>query len=127
MCDFMLTCTLPDELEHTFEQVARSLYKYNSTQHALIDAVALWLEQHREQAVLAEEAVNNAAFENLRLELNKHYQGKWIMIAHGEFQGSADFPDQLNQLAPDALHRIVVQIGYERPQEVELGWQMTFA
>jgi hypothetical protein len=54
------------------------------------------------------------------------YFGKWVVIAHGKLQGVADTPEALNHLAPTAQHRIVIQVGQTRPQEVELGWQMTF-
>lgn len=123
----MLICELSDELQQEFEQVAGALYDQNSTQHALMEAIESWLAQHRQQAVLAEERMNNAAFEKLRPDLEESLAGKWIMIAHGKLQGSANSPDELDHLAPDALHRIVVFIGQPRPQEVEFGWQMTFA
>jgi hypothetical protein len=71
--------------------------------------------------------INNRVFENLRVELEQNYPDKWVVIAEGKLQGVADTPEELNHLAPTAQHRIVVQVGQTRPQEVELGWQMTFA
>jgi len=31
---------------------------------------------------------------------------------------------EINQLAPNAQHRIVMQVGERRPKEISLGWQI---
>ena len=66
-------------------------------------------------------------FEEMRNELEQTYASQWILIADGQFLGAAERPEELNHLAPQAKHRLIMQMGEERPQDVELGWQMTFA
>lgn len=74
----------------------------------------------------AEIILNNQAFTLLQAELQQKYADQWIVIAHGKFLGAAQTPEALNYLAPNAHHRIVVQMGQARLREVELGWQMSF-
>jgi len=123
----MFTAELPQRLQEEFERAARLLHDSDSIRQALIEAIELWLAQQRQKLIQKEAKANNQAFENLRAELEQNYPGKWIVIAHGKLQGVADTPEELNHLAPTAQHRIVMQVGQSRPQEVELGWQMTFA
>lgn len=123
----MLTAKLPQRLQEEFERTAHLLHDRDSIRQALIEAIELWLAQQRQKLMQAEAKVNNQAFEHLRMELEQNYPGKWIVIAHGKLQGVADTPEELNYLAPTAHHRITMQLGQTRPQEVELGWQMTFA
>ncbi len=123
----MLTAELPQQLQEEFERTARLLHDHDSIKQALTEAIELWLAQQRHRLIQAEAKANNQAFETLRAELEQNYSGKWIVIAHGKLQGTADTPEELNLLAPTAHHRIVMQVGDTRPQEVELGWQMTFA
>ena len=122
----MLAAELPQELQEEFERTARLLHDQDSIRQALIEAIELWLTQQHQKLTQAEATINNHAFENLRVELEQNYQGKWIVIAQGKLQGVADSPEKLNDLAPTAHHRIVMQVGQTRPQEVELGWQTTF-
>ena len=123
----MLTAQLPQQLQEEFERTARLLHDQDSIRQALIEAIELWLAQQRQKLIQKEAKANNQAFENLRAELEQNYPGKWIVIAHGKLQGVGDTPEELNHLTPTAHHRIVMQVGQIRPQEVELGWQMTFA
>jgi hypothetical protein len=120
----MLTAELPQQLQEEFERTARLLHDQDSIRQALIEAIELWLVRQRQKLVQVEAELNNQAFENLRAELEQNYPGKWIVIAQGRLQGVADSPEELNHLAPTAQHRIVVQVGQTRPQEVELGWQI---
>jgi len=122
----MLTAELPQQLQEEFERTARLMHDHDSIRQALIEAIELWLTQQQQKLIQAEAVVNNQAFENLRDELEQSYPGKWIVIAQGKLQGVADMPEELNHLAPTAQHRIVVQVGQTRSQEVELGWQTTF-
>jgi len=123
----MFTYNLPQPLQQEFERVAQSLYDHDSTQQALIEAIELWLIQQRRQRLQSEARLNNQFFETVKNELEHNYAGQWVMIAEGKVQGVADHPEKLNDLAPTALHRIIVPLGQARPKEVELGWQMTFA
>lgn len=117
---------LPQQLREEFERTAHSLHRGDGIREALIEAIELWLAQQQQKLIQAEATANNQAFENIRTDLEEKYCGKWVVIAHGKLQGVADSPEELNHLAPNARHRIVVQVGQTRPQEVELGWQMTF-
>lgn len=123
----MFTAELPQRLQEKFERTARLLHDSDSIRQALVEAIELWLAQQRQKLIQKEAVTNNQAYENLRVELEQNYSGKWIVIAFGKLQGAADTPEELNDLAPTAQHRIVMQVGQTRPQEVELGWQMTFA
>ena len=123
----MFKAELPQQLQEEFEYTARLLHDRDSIRHALIEAIELWLTQQRQNLTQKEAMVNNQAFEKLRSELEQNYPGKWIVIAFGKLQGVADTPEELNYVAPNAQHRIVMQVGRTRPQGVELGWQMTFA
>jgi hypothetical protein len=122
----MLTTELPTILQEKFERTARLLYENDSTQQALIEAIELWLEQHRCKLIEDEAEVNNRAYENLRAQLEQEHKGKWIVIAHGKLQGVGNSLKEVDHLAPTSLDRIVMQIGENRPREVELGWQMNF-
>ncbi len=117
---------LPKALQQEFEYTANLLYDQDSVKQALVEAVELWLAQQRQKLIQAEAKVNNQAFEAMKAELEQNYHGQWIVIAHGKLQGVADVPEDLNDLAPNARHRIVTQVGQTHRREVELGWQMTF-
>ena len=123
----MLTLELPQALQEEFEKTARLLHDQDSVRQALVEAIELWLAQQHQKLAQTEATANNETYDKLRPELEQQYPGKWIMIAHEVLQGVANTPDELSHLAPDAHHRIVVQVGQNRPQEVELGWQTTFA
>ena len=123
----MLVTQLPQQLQEEFEYTAHLLHKQDSVRQALIEAIELWLSQQHLKLTQTEATVNNRVFDNLRDELEQTYPGKWIVIANGEFQGAANSVEELNHFAPSARHRIVHQVGQIRPQQVELGWQATFA
>ena len=122
----MLTAELPPQLQEEFERTAHLLHDQDGIRQALIEAIELWLAQQRQHLIQKETDLNNQIFETLRIELEQTYPGKWIVIAHGKLQGVADSPEALNHFAPTAQHRIVLQMGQTRSQEVELGWQTTF-
>lgn len=121
-----LLTELPSPLQEKFIQTAESLYGRDNTQRALVEAVELWLAQNYLHAIETEEKANNETFETLQNELEQKYQGKWIVIAHGRLQGAGNSIQEVNHLAMDAKHRIVMQMGRNYPQKVELGWQMSF-
>ncbi len=80
------------------------------------------------QDAVSESARNDAAFIRLLPELERLYPpGKWIVIAHGELQGTADTVEDLSGIAPEAKERLVWQMGLQRPEQVEVGWQIAFA
>lgn len=122
----MLVTQLPQQLQEEFEYTAHLLHKQDSVRQALIEAIELWLSQQHLKLTQTEATVNNRVFDNLRDELEQTYPGQWIVIANGKFQGAANSVEELNHFALAARHRIVLQIGQTRPQQVELGWQATF-
>lgn len=122
----MLISELPPQLQEKFVQTAESIYGRDNTQRALVEAVELWLTENHVRAIEIEEKLNNETFVQLQSELEQQYDGKWIVIAHGRLQGVGDSIQEVNHLALDARHRIVMQIGRTYPKEVELGWQMSF-
>lgn len=123
----MFVAELPQPLQEEFERTAKLLHERGGVQQALIEAVELWLSQQHQKLLEAEAALNNQAFVLLQDELLQKYAGQWVVIAGGKFLGAAQTPEALNELAPTAYHRLLMQMGQTRPREVELGWQMTFA
>jgi len=120
----MLTMELPQPLQQEFEQTAQKFYVHDGVKRAVIEAIKLWLAMQRKRQMEAEAKANNQTFKNIQAEIEKNYLGKWIVIAHGQLQGVGDSLAEINHLAPDAQHRIVMQVGERRPKEVELGWQI---
>lgn len=123
----MIHIELPDRLQQEFERRAQQLYGKDSLARALVEAIELWLAQHREHLVEPERAANDHAYASLAPDLEKMYAGKWVTIAHGKLQGVGDSIEQVSALASTARDRLVFQVGATRPQEVEFGWQMSFA
>ena len=117
---------LPEKLQQEFEQTAQKLYEHDGVKQAMIEAVELWLAKQRKCQIDIETKTNNQAYEKLKDELEKKYWGKWIVIAYSQLQGVGDSLTEVNHLAPDAQHRIVMQVGEQRPNEVTLGWQIAF-
>lgn len=122
----MLIADIPETLQHHFEHAAHLLYQTDGVKQALVEAIELWLAQHRNPVIEAEARANNQAYQNLKAELEQKYFGKWIVIAHGQLQGVGDSIVELNHLASDAHHRIVMQVGQQHSKKVELGWQIAF-
>jgi len=122
----MLTMELPKALQQEFEQTAQKFYVHDGVKRAVIEAIELWLAKQHQRQIDAEAKANNQAFKNIQAEIEKDYFGKWIVIAHGQLQGVGESLAEVNHLAPDAQHRIVMQVGERRPKEVELGWQIEF-
>jgi hypothetical protein len=123
----MFTADLPPHLQEKFLKTAESLYGEDQAQRALIEAVELWLDQNQLRAIEIEAEQNNQAFAQLQAELEQKYDGQWIVIDQGRLQGVGNTLPEVNDLALDAKHRIIMQIGRKYPEEVELGWQMSFA
>ncbi|OQY56061.1 MAG: hypothetical protein DRR08_25130 [Candidatus Parabeggiatoa sp. nov. 2] len=122
----MLMAELPEPLQQQFEQTAQKLYDHDATKRAMIDAVELWLAKQRKHQIDIEADANDKAYVKLKEELERNYWGKWVVIAYGQLQGAGDSLAEINHLAPDAQHRIVMQVGERRPKEVTLGWQIGF-
>jgi hypothetical protein len=122
----MLELELPESLQQEFEQTAQKFYDHEGVKRAAIEAIELWLAGLRQRQVDAQAKANNQAFEKLQAELIDKYFGKWIVIAHGQLQGVGNSLAEVNHLAPKAQDRIVMQVGEQRPKEVELGWQIAF-
>ena len=115
----MLIADIPETLQHHFEHTAHRLYQTDGVKQALMEAIELWLAQHRNPVIEAEAWANNQAYQNLKAELEQKYLGKWIVIAHGQLQGVGDTIMKLKQLASNAHHRIVMQLGQPHSTEVE--------
>ena len=122
----MITTELPQRLQEEFEQTAHLFYDHDAIRQALTEAVELWLAQRREILSDIEQVANDQIYEKLRLELERDHFGKWIVIAHGQLQGVTDSLEEADLLVPAAQDRIIIQIGEDRPREVELGWQIAF-
>jgi len=103
------------------------VYDHDGLAQALSEAVELWLARHRQTPVEAESTANDRAYETLKEELEHEYKGKWIVIAHGQLQGRGDSLAEVDRLASTARDRIIMQVGEDRPREIELGWQSAFA
>lgn len=123
----MIHLELPDRLQLELERRAQQLYGKDSVARALVEAVELWLAQHRENLVEPERAANDQAYAALVSDLEKKYAGKWVAIAYGKLQGVGNSLEEVSVLAATARDRLVFQVGAPRPHEVELGWQMSFA
>ncbi|TGO03716.1 hypothetical protein PN36_01155 [Candidatus Thiomargarita nelsonii] len=123
----MLTMELPKPLQQEFEQtVQQKFYDHDGMKRAVIEAIELWLATQRQHRIKAEAKTNNQAFENIKAQLERDCFGKWVVIAHGKLQGIGDSLKEVNQLAPEAPDRIVMQVGEHQPKEVDLGWQIAF-
>lgn len=122
----MTVTQLPQRLQEEFERTARLLYDRDSIARALIEAVELWLAQHRKRVLDTERSANDRAYEALKAGLERDRWGKWIVIAEGALEGVGDTLEEVDNYAPAARDRIVMRVGEKRPKEVEFGWQMAF-
>ncbi|MBI4671780.1 MAG: hypothetical protein HY741_08955 [Chloroflexi bacterium] len=113
---------LPGCLRDEFERRARQVYAKDSVARALVEAIELWLAQHRENLIEPERAADDQAYALLAAELERNHAGKWAVIAHGKLQGVGDSIDQVAALATTARDRLIFQVGATRPPEVEFGW-----
>jgi len=113
----MLKIDLPQSLQDEFERTAKALYKQGGVARALVEAVELWLAQHRVTPVEAERAANDQAFLRLKDELERAQWGKWVVIAHGQLQGVGLSLEDVSRFAPTAHDRIVMMIGADRPRK----------
>ena len=123
----MIMTELPQRLQDEFERTARLLYDRDGVARALIEAVELWLAQHRKRVLDTERSANDRGYEALKAGLERDHWGKWVVIADGTLQGVGDSLEEVEQFAPTARDRIVMRVGEKRPKEVEFGWQMAFA
>jgi hypothetical protein len=120
-----LTIQIPDRLQAEFEQRARERYGEAGPARALQEAIALWLETvTKPDDLKAERALNNQVYRELKRDLEREYQGKYVVIAHGALQGAGDTLEQVAGLAPEARHRLVFQVGEAPPRRRERLWRM---
>ncbi|OGO42511.1 MAG: hypothetical protein A2Z04_01660 [Chloroflexi bacterium RBG_16_57_9] len=120
-----VTIQIPDYLNAEFEQRARERYGEAGPARALQEAIALWLEAMAESdGVETERALNNLAYHRLKAELQREYQGKYVVIAHSALQGVGDTLEQVASLAPEARHRLLFRVGKAPHIRVERLWQM---
>jgi len=120
-----VTIKIPDYLHTEFEQRARERYGEAGPTRALQEAIALWLEAVTERDGLkAERALNNQAYRRLKGDLEREYQGKYVVIAHGALQGVGETVEQVASLAPEARHRLVFRVGEVPPKRRERLWRM---
>jgi hypothetical protein len=90
---------------------ARQLYGADGVPRALVEAIELWLAQHRQNLIEPERAANDKAYAALAAELEQKHPGQWTVIAHGRLQGVGASLDQVAALAPTAPDRLVFQVG----------------
>ena len=120
-----VTIQIPDHLQAEFEQRARERYGEAGPTRALQEAIALWLETVAQRDGLkAERALNNQVYRRLKSDLEREYQGKYVVIAHGALQGVGDTLEQVAGLATEARHRLVFRVGEAPPRRRERLWQM---
>jgi hypothetical protein len=120
-----VTIQIPDHLRAEFEQRARERYGQAGPARALQEAIALWLETVAERDGLkAERALNNQACNQLKGDLEREYQGKYVVTAHGALQGVGDTLEQVAGLAPEARHRLVFRVGEAPRKRRERLWRI---
>ena len=89
---------------------------------AVKEAFQLWRSYDQDAQTLSEREINNAAYDALRQELDKH-AGKTVLIAQGRLLGVYDSPRSaaadLKRKAPGAHHAIVTVIGKDKREELE--------
>jgi len=122
----MLTVKLPPRLREEFERSARAVYDQDSVARALAEAAELWLAVHRDTTTETAQTANDRAYESLKADLEREHWGRWVAIAHGRLQGVGGSLEEADRFAPNARDRIIMQVGQDRPQEVDLGWEMMF-
>ena len=120
----MTTLTLPEDLREQFERKARELYGERGPATALVEAIKQWLARIDMQAIQVERELNNQAYRQMKVELERQYPGKCVIIAHGAFQAAADSFEELKDVAPTARHRLAIRIGEVVPKRVERLWQV---
>jgi len=118
------TLTLPEDLREQFERKARELYGERGPATALVEAIKQWLARIDMQAIQVERELNNQAYRQMKVELERQYPGKCVIIAHGAFQAAADSFEELKDVAPTARHRLAIRIGEVVPKRVERLWQV---
>jgi Arc/MetJ-type ribon-helix-helix transcriptional regulator len=112
-----------DRLNH--DRLARESAKLNPVfERAMADDMEYGID--RKSSLYEIETINDRHYNEIRESLEQTYAGKWVVIANGKLAGIANSLEEANQHAADATDRIVYRIGEQRPQEVELGWQMAF-
>ena len=120
----MTTLTLPEDLREQFERKARELYGERGPATALVEAIKQWLARIDMQAIQVERELNNQAYRQMKVELERQYPGKCVIIAYGAFQAAADSFEELKDVAPTARHRLAIRIGEVVPKRVERLWQV---
>lgn len=116
---------IPDQLHEQFARHARERYGENGSEKALQEAIALWLESAAPSDDLrSERALNNKVYRQLKVELERKYQGKYVVIAWGALQGAGNTLAEIAQIAPGARHRLVFCAGEVPKKRRERLWRM---
>ena len=115
---------MPEDLREQFERKARELYGERGPATALVEAIKQWLARIDMQAIQVERELNNQAYRQMKVELERQYPGKCVIIAHRAFQAAADSFEELKDVAPTARHRLAIRIGDVVPKRVERLWQV---
>jgi hypothetical protein len=120
-----ITTKIPEDVEARFRRRVEQLYGTGGIAQALEGAIELWLRETKDEdeIVARERKLNNDAFKRLRSDLEKQ-QGRYVVIAHGKLQGIGDSIESLQDLAPDAHHRLVFKAGEPIPRRRRLGWKV---
>ena len=118
-----ITTKIPEDVEERFRHIVEKLYGAGGTAEALERAIRLWLSETKYEMVAIERKLNNDALKRLQPELEKQ-QGKYVVIAHGKLQGIGDSIESLQNVAPDAHHRLVFKVGEPLPRKRRLGWKV---
>jgi hypothetical protein len=91
---------------------------------ALEQAIDFWLKS-KDESVLSENEINDVIYNSIESDV-KSKAGNYVVIAHGKlagfFETLNDVSNALKNASPPLKHAVVVKIGVDKPQEVELEW-----
>ena len=83
------------------------------------------METQATYAVESERKRNQEAYERLRGELDRKYQGRFVLIADGKLIADGPTFEEVakkgDEVVPKASHRIVFKVGEVYPKEVTIG------
>ena len=79
------------------------------------EAVSLWLTKRQETPVLTETDKNNEFYESNEAELERHYKGRYVLIASARLVGAYDdlhaAGEAMRGLSPRPRHAILTKVG----------------
>lgn len=119
-----ITVEISSDLQAELEQRAQVIFGPEALDEAVAAAVRLWLTRTEHDLVAPERRLNNTAYQRLRDQLERDYPGKYAVIAHGKLQGIVDSPEKARDIARDAHHRLVFEVGDHPRKERSLGWRI---